>query len=248
MPKKRNLDLAAELGEEVDVTEEQANDANQIVPAPAPTPVAAPPANMSLSVADIQAIVATAITASQQGNANLADIVTQGIAQARKPIPEGTDASNPRISAANPLGDRDHPRPLLKCEMYLGTQDAKTSQVSRTYPYNHEDLTVHEIIAFNTLEPGHYKGTLYDGMEIKISVVPEYDGASDALRRLVIVVPGIVTGKGSALKNSLRRPCDLVSEITGGPNYERLSKDDLAWFMAEHRAGRYVSKRELVAA
>lgn len=250
MARRRNVDLEAELGADIDLTEEEANAAREevIAPAPAPAPVAAPAQPLTLTLADLQALVQTAVSAGQQGNADLAAIVTQGIAQARKPIPEGTDASNPRISTFNPLGDRDHPRPRLKCEVYFGTEDAKSHQISRTYPFNNEDLTVHEILALNTLQPGHYKAKLHDGTDIKVSVVPEVDGATDALRRLVIVVPGIVTGKGSALKNMLPGPCNLVSQIMGGPDFSKVSHDDLAYFMAEHRAGRYVSSRDTVAA
>lgn len=247
MPKKKNLDLAAELGEEVDVTEAEANDAATIVVAePPPAPIASS-APISLSMADLQALVATAVGAASQGNQNLAEIVTQGIAQARKPIPEGTDQSNPRVSEANPLGDRDHPRPLLKCEFYLGTTDPN-GRVQRTYPYENNDLTVREILALNTLEPGHYKIALHDGSEIKVSVVRELDGASDAVRRMVIILPTNVTEKKSQIKNMLPGPCNLVYQMMGGSDFARLSLDDLAWFMAEHRAKRYVSRREPVAA
>lgn len=251
--KRKNLDLAAELGEDVDVTEAESIAANEIVPAAvvAPAPVAplAPMAPIALTLEQIQALMASATAGSAANNAALAEAVTQGIAQARKPIPEGTDHSNPRISDRNPLGERDHPSPKLKCEFYLGTQDATTKQVARTYPYEDGDLTVHEVIALNTLEPRNAAISLYGGgTPIKVSVVPEVDAASGDIRRMVLVIPATVTGKGSALKNLLPRPCELVAQIMGGPDYSRLSHDDLAWFMAEHRAKRYVSVRESVAA
>lgn len=251
MPKKKNLDLADALGEDVDVTEEEANDAAQLVPkaeAVVPVPVVAPTQSLSLTVADLQALVATAVSAAQQGNQALADVVTQGIAQARKPIPEGTDASNPRVSVYNPLGDRDHPRPLLKCEFFMGTQDHKTKQVSRTYPFLDNDLSVYEVIALNTVQPGEGKIALYDGTVINVSVRPEYNEATDALRRLVFVLPSHVTEKKSAIKNMLPNICSLVAQYSGHQDYSKLSKDDLAWFMAEHRALRYVAVREAVAA
>jgi hypothetical protein len=220
----------------------------ETIPAPVAAPVApAAAAPISMSISDIQAIVATAIAASQQGNQNLAEIVTQGIAQARKPIPEGTDASNPKISVFNPLGDRDYPRPGLKCEFTYGTQDAKTKQISRTYPLEAEDLTVIEQIALNTLEAGHYSIKLHDDTPIKLSIVPDLDPATDVLTRMVLVVPQIVTGKGSALKNMLPGPIDIVRQVTG-KDFSTLAGADLAWFMAEHKAKRYVSTREEVAA
>lgn len=244
MPKKKNLDLAAELGEEVDVTEEQANDANTIVPV-APPP--APAAPISMGVADIQSIVQAAVAAAQGGNKEIADQITQGIAQARKPIPEGTDASNPRVSVYNPLGDRDHPRPVLKCEITLGTREGKDKPIQRTYPFMDDDLTVNEVIALNTLEPGNHKIDIHGLGPIALAIVPEYDSASDELKRLVIVVPPHVTQKGSQVKNNLPGPLQLVEQITG-IHYGKLSADDLAWFMAEHRKKNYVAKREAVAA
>lgn len=246
---KRIPEVAEAFGADPDELAEE-TEAPEPVPAPAPEAPPAPPvppAALTMSVADIQAIVKTAIGASQQGNKDIAEMVTQGIAQARKPIPEGTDASNPRISVYNPLGDRDHPRPGLRCDVFLGTQDPKTKQISRTYPFNEEDLTVNEQIAFNTLQPGNYSVKLYDGKDIKVAVVPELDPATDELRRLVIVVPQVVTGKGSAIKNMLPGPCNLVAQITG-KDFSALSRDDLKWFMAEHCEKRYVSEREVIAA
>lgn len=247
MPRKKNLDLAAELGEDVDVTEDEATEASAIV-APVPVPVAPAPAQtFSMTAEDLQKMITAAVSAAAQGNQALAEAVTAGIAATRKPIPEGTDASNPRISVLNPLGDRDHPRPVLRHEVFLGTFDAKTQQVQRTYPYLTEDLTVNEVIALNTIEPC-VKTLEFHGIgSIKVSVVPERDAVTDEIRRLVIALPTSVTGKGSTVKNMLPGPCGLVAQLTGR-DYSKLEGDELAWFMAEHRAGRYVTEREAVAA
>lgn len=244
MSRKRNVDLEAEMGADIDLTEEEANDARTIVPAPQPVVAAQP---LTLTIDDIKQLVATAISASQQGNANLADIVTQGIAQARKPIPEGTDASNPRISDRNPLGERDHPLPLLKCEFFLGTQD-NDGKITRTYPYEHGDLTVHEILALNTLQPCVTSIRLHDGAAIKVNVVQERDGATDKLRRMVIVLPTAVTEKKSAIKNMLPGPCNLVAQITGAPDVSRLNGAALAEVMAAHRRGEYITEPEKAVA
>lgn len=250
MPKKKNLDLAAEMGEDVDVTEEEANDAAQIVPPPT-EPVApmtaASTQPITMTVADIQAIVTAAVSAASQGNAALADVVTQGIAQARKPIPEGTDASYPRISVFNPLGERDHPRPGLKCDFFIGTQDPKTKLIARTYPLLDDDLTAAEQVALNILEPMAATVQRTDGESMKVQIVAEHDPATDALMRMVIVLPQLVLGKGSQFKNTLPLITNLVAQLTGH-DFSKLSKDDLAWFMAEHRAKRYVAAREPVAA
>lgn len=247
MPRKKNLDLAAELGEDVDVTEDEAVQAAAIVaPAPVVAPVA-PPQTFQMTEDGLQRMITAAVTAAAQGNQALADAVTAGIAATRKPIPEGTDASNPRISVLNPLGDRDHPRPALRWEVFLGTFDQKTKQVQRTYPYLTDDLTVNEVIALNTLEPITTTLDFHGIGPTRVSVIPERDAVTDAIYRLVITLPTNVTGKGSTVKNMLPGPCGLVAQLTGR-DFSKLSGDELAWFMAEHRSGRYVTERKPVAA
>lgn len=233
--RKKNLDLAAEMGEEVDVTEEQANEARAIVPAPV-----APSAPMSVTVADIQAIVTAAVSAAQGGNQQIADIVTQGIAQARKPIPEGTDASNPRISFFNPLGDRDHPRPKLKAEFFIGTKDQKTGAISRNYPFLDDDLSVMEVVGLNTLEPGSYRIKRLDDADLPIDIVAERDSANGSLKRMVIVVPQNIVEKKSHLKNFMPGPLRIVEQVTG-INYGAIPLDTLAELMVAHRQGHYTS-------
>ena len=232
-PRKRNLLLADAMRDdtdpEIDVTEDEAETAiiepmPEPIPVPIPEPAPAPPAS---------------------GNAALADAVTQGIANSREPIPE--NKVSPGISAYNPLGDQAHPRPDLKCKVYLGTQDPRTKQIHDTYPMDQDDLTVQEIIALNTLEPVHAVVERMDGVKMKVSVVPEYDAVTDMLTKLTVVVPGEVIAKRSQVKNMLPGIPALVAQITGH-DYAKLSMDDLAWFMAEHRAKRYVSVRDPVAA
>lgn len=251
MPRRKNLDLASELGEDIDVTEDEAAEASQLVETPAPVaavPVVAAPivsAPITMTRDDLQAMITAAVTASAAGNAALAEAVTQGIANAREPIPE--NKIGPGISDANPLGDRAHPRPSLRCQFTFGIQDAKTKSVYPTYPIEEEDLTVREIIALNTLEPTHADCQRLDGAKMKVSIVPEIDQVNDTLAKLTIVVPTDVTAKGSQVKNMLPGVLNLVHQITGR-DFSKLSGDELAWFMAEHRAGRFVSERVLVAA
>ena len=236
---------------EIDVTEDEANAAAEIVEPPAAPVVAVSSAAvtltfdqmkelMGLSGQNAAEMMARAMEAQSKTNAEAA-------ARVRNPIPEGTDASNPRISVFNPLGDRDHPRPLLKCQFFLGTSEGKNGEIKRSYPFLDDDLTVHEVIALNTLQPATTTIELYDGTKVPLSIVADQHPVTGNLQRMVFVLPATVTGKGSQLKNMLPSPAKIVAQITGH-DYTALSAEDLAWFMAEHREKRYVSVREPVAA
>ena len=237
MPKRKNLDLAAEMGEEVDVTEEQANEANQIVAAPA-----APLAPITLTFEQLQTLLSTQ-GRDTMDHAAIASAITQGIQKTARHQNE----VSPEISDFNPAGDRDHPRPGLKCKMSYGTRHPKTQQARITYPFMDGDLTAAEQIALNTLEPWEGIIHLLDGSERKLSLVPTYNDVSGVLERLIIVVPEAVTAKGSEIRNMLPGALNLVNQITGR-DFSKLSLDDLKWFLKEHRNKNYVAVREVVAA
>ena len=241
MPRKKNLDLASELGEDIDVTEDEAIEAaelmNTIVPEP-PAPVA-PMAPITLTFEQLQQLLAS----NSQSHAALADAITQGIRQTKRHENE----FSPDVSVFNPLGDRDHPRPGLKCKMTLATQDPRTNVVHGTYQFEDGDLTAYEQIAMNTLQPWSGVVALMDGALIKVSLVPTYNQIDNSLERLAIVIPAKVTEKGSQIKNMLPSITNLVAQITGH-DYAKLSLDDLQWFMAEHRKKHYVAEREKAAA
>ncbi len=238
--KKKNLDLAAEMGEDIDVTEAEANDANQHVPPPAP--VAAPLAPITLSFEQLQQLLGMSRNDSASGAA-IAEAITKGIQQTKRH--ENTET--PGVSVFNPLGDRDNPRPGLKCKMFLATQDPNTSAVRPAFPFEDDDLTAYEQIALNTLEPWQGVINLLDGSQIKVSLVPTYNAITDTLEKLAVVIPARVIEKGSHIKNMVPSLTNIVEQITGR-NYAKLSNDDLAYFMAEHRKKNYVAVRESVAA
>ena len=231
MPVKKNLGLAAEMGEEIDVTEEQAIEAS--------TPkqvVAPPPAPVTLTFEQLKELLG-----ARQDNTDLINTITTGIAQARQPIKEGTDASYHRISAINPLGERDHPKPLLKHAITLGIAEPKSGAIQRTYPFEQDDLTVYEVCALNTLpESGEYIVNLYDGAPIKVSLVSTRNAATDEVVRTTIVIPNHVTQKGSQIKNMLPGALGLVEQITG-VNFAKKSHEEMAVLMAAHREKRYAS-------
>lgn len=252
MPRKKNLDLADALGEEIDVTEDEAIDANRmsrgVETSITMTPLAVPatPAVMAPITLTFEQLQTLLASKSESGsNADLVAAFSQAVTNAREPIPE--NKFSPGISALNPLGEREHPRPGLKCDVTLGTQDPQTKQLRDTYPYEADDLTVYEQIALNTLQPWTGVIERLDGAKMKVAVVPAYNAIDDSIEKLVIVIPADVTGKGSTIKNMLPGICNIVEQITGH-NYAKLSNDDLAWFMAEHRKKNYVAVREAVAA
>lgn len=217
-----------------------------------PAPVAVAPdmsRPVTMTAADLQQMITAAVTAavgaSGAAMASVGDAVRQGIEQSRAPIPE--NKIHHHISSFNPLGDTAHPRPGLKCAIALGVQDAKTKQVYETYPFEADDLTAWEQIALNLLEPVHAKVSRLDGVVMPVSVVPEHDPVNERLTKLTVVIPTDVTAQGSQVKNMLPGVVDLVRQITG-KDVSRLAGDELAWVMAEHRAGRYVAAREVVAA
>jgi len=86
-----------------------------------------------------------------------------------------------RKSPFNPLGDRDFPRPKLKCAMYLGAAPLG-SQKEVTV------LTRPEIDALNALEPGHYRIVKMDGSRVVIEVKGQRNSNQD-LDRLWILLP-----------------------------------------------------------
>ena len=65
----------------------------------------------------------------------------------------------PAISFLNPLGERDHPRPELKCRIvWAGYEESK------------ESLTREEIELLNQVQPGDYRVTKADGVSIPFTV------------------------------------------------------------------------------
>jgi len=86
--------------------------------------------------------------------------------------------SCPQISVFNPRGERDHPRPDLKCEMFLGP-----------YVLEKQTLLVKEIEYLNLLEPGSYEVTKGDGTIVPFVVIPKFRLDGRSIERLTISFP-----------------------------------------------------------
>jgi hypothetical protein len=143
-------------------------------------PVAIPP--------EMQAVVAAMAQSMAKA---MVDAQTAG-AQAIQSIsgPRDNPNGSPLISALNPLGERDHPRPELRCPTFFcGTEQER------------EACSLEELTFLNLIEPGRYRVQKTDGSYAVMTVYPEVDSASDRWIKLHIVLPGIKDQTGLGRQN-----------------------------------------------
>jgi hypothetical protein len=84
----------------------------------------------------------------------------------------------PQKSVFNPLGERDHPRPPLRYEFFLGP-----------YPLEAQTLLSKEIEYLNRLEPGTYDVTKGDGTVVSFYVIPKFRLDGRSIERITIAFP-----------------------------------------------------------
>jgi hypothetical protein len=84
----------------------------------------------------------------------------------------------PEVSVFNPRGERDHPRPDLRCEIAIGP-----------YLLEKQTLLSKEIEYLNQLEPGSYDVTKGDGTIVPFHVIPTYRLDGRTVEKLVISFP-----------------------------------------------------------
>ncbi len=84
-------------------------------------------------------------------------------------------------SAFNPLGEKNHPRPKLKCHMYFGSAPLGSPKEVTT-------LTHAEIAALNNLTPGYYRIRKMDGSHGVVEVKGQVN-SNQQLDRLWILLP-----------------------------------------------------------
>lgn len=107
--------------------------------------------------------------ATLDGANTVADVHRRGTSQENKWFPG--------ISVFNLRGDKDYPRPTLKCAMFL------------PWPAEPESLTREELELLNLLEPGEYDVTLVDARKVRLSVTAEKHLNSDVVSKLTIAHP-----------------------------------------------------------
>lgn len=118
------------------------------------------------SMADALVMIAEALKTIKAGDTGASERlagIEAFLLHQEKARPHENLFNPPLVSSLNPLGERDHPRPELKCKMiWVGYKMAK------------DTLTRQEIELLNRLQPGDYRVTKADGRTIPFKVTPKY--------------------------------------------------------------------------
>ena len=118
------------------------------------------------------------IDAIRGGQADRVEVEAAIHAKAMKAHLHPVNETFPEKSCYNPLGERDHPRPPLKCEMFLGP-----------YPLEPQTLHTKEIEYLNKLEAGSYEVTKGDGTIVPFHVIPKLRLDGRSVERFTIAFP-----------------------------------------------------------
>lgn len=153
---------------------EAAKDETPIMSETPETPTPDPNTGMAQILAQIAAMQqeTARLIAEMKANSGSGDssVIEKLIAQQERLIvktrPENPDA--PMISDYNPLGERDHPKPPLKCPMFWVGYDLRT-----------DTLTPMEVELLNQLQPGEFRVTKADGTKIPLKVEAKYADTYD---------------------------------------------------------------------
>jgi hypothetical protein len=149
------------------------------------------------------------IVSLASSTASSGGITAEGLAEAmkaaREKIPENIKA--PLISDANPLGERDHPRPLLKCAMYFGGALIGNTKVNA-------GLTLDEIDSLNQVTPGHYRITKTDGSRQVIEVEGRLNSNLETELLRFVLPEGDQTKNNYPGQADLARQCCSKNRVT----------------------------------
>jgi hypothetical protein len=160
---RKNIDLEQELSDDRENYE------------PAPVVAAMPPPAL-----DVETVVAKAVPADAPDFATivaaLADALrgstVSAIEATKEPKRNREDHEYERISAYNPLGDRDNPRPALECETFRAIIDEEDpSRPPAAYTELPADMmTREEIEAVNFMQPQSTTIEMNDGSRVPFIV------------------------------------------------------------------------------
>jgi hypothetical protein len=182
---KKNIDLERELSDDPENWEpaETAPVAKSVIVLAQPDDVLPPPA-LDTSAAPDFATLVKALAEALRGS------TVDAITATKEPKRSREDHEYERISAYNPLGDRDHPRPKLECETFRAIIDEEDpSRPPAAYMEMPADMmTREEIDAANALQPVSTVVELNDGSRVPFIVyVKRENGQPDGrpLRKLL---------------------------------------------------------------
>jgi hypothetical protein len=179
--------------------------------APAAPVAAAPPQTDVMALA--QALALALNQNNQQQTNALQQILEAQLKLAQNPggRHSNSDQENPRRSAFNPHGDRDYPRPGLKCHMYFGQYDDE-GQIEAAYPIVEDSCSYEEQVLCNALEQGAYTVKRNDGKAGKVLVQERRDGAGK-LNRIIVAFPYGWMSK--EFQQALPAMVNTLEQITG---------------------------------
>lgn len=168
----RRAKLAQELGD--------------IVPdeTPKAPETALPTGNISMTAADLMAIVTAAVQAAGGGNGDIGSQITRALRDNRQPIPENTDAAYHRMSHNHP-GGKDVPRPALTYPTFFGVWDAANGKAAAFAEIEDDQCRDGEIEALNALRPGLFNVERNDGGTVMVRVVDAKDAQENVIRRIL---------------------------------------------------------------
>jgi len=127
-------------------------------------------------------------------------------------------------SPFNPAGDRDHPRPELKCDIrHCGVSLSRST------------LTVTELDLLNRLEPGEFWVRKTDGSEEKVTIVPKLLDTGDGYAQLNIRMD--VKDETGTKKHGWPSLANLCRQILGEPEVHPPARRSAAAGRRAARAG-----------
>ena len=107
-----------------------------------------------------------------------AGLTADALAQAFKQANQRENPAAPMVSVFNPKGERDHPRPALRCKTF-----------QNGIPMDHDTLTWEEIEALNALPAGSFKVSKSNGQRITFDVKITRGLDGDSLDKVEISYP-----------------------------------------------------------
>ena len=146
-------DLAREAGLTTIGTVDMPGDPPPAAPAPAPTL----PGGSSVTMETVLLALTRALEGIAAGQVNSQRAATEALDMAAK-MQQPDNRTGPNISDFNPQGDSQHPRPKLRCPMFL------------PWEAEPESLTWEEIELLNLLREGEYAVRRNDGVKVRVTI------------------------------------------------------------------------------